>query len=172
MEYVNNETDYELDLVNIELKLHVESGELYNLAKDLYLHPSKYADVIRTLRQRFGPQSALVDTNKVNIFNPPPHSPTTLLSLPSGTPIYMSGTTNQNQPHSTQSENLGSFPGLLKGVNQGGPVNIRGANPGVAPNITGPSTAGFSSLSQGEKPPLRKRRVNSPLKHLWVYFHK
>jgi hypothetical protein len=33
-------SNYELDLVNIELKPHVESEELYNL------HPSKYADAV------------------------------------------------------------------------------------------------------------------------------
>src|SRR5215467_5713107 len=43
--------NYELDLVNMEMNPPVESGELYNLAKDLYLHPSKHPDVIRTMRQ-------------------------------------------------------------------------------------------------------------------------
>jgi hypothetical protein len=42
-------------------------------------------DVIRTMRQRSGPQDALVDTSKVNIFNPPAPP----ASLPSGTPIYI-----------------------------------------------------------------------------------
>jgi len=56
-------SNYELDLVNIEMNPPVESGELYNLAKDLYLHPSKHPDVIRTMRQSSGPQAALVGTN-------------------------------------------------------------------------------------------------------------
>ena len=82
----------------------IESAELYNLAKELFRHPSKYADiirnirerselqstptnradltgadltdVIRTMRQRSWPQDALVDTSKVNIFNPPDANPT------------------------------------------------------------------------------------------------
>jgi hypothetical protein len=79
---------------NYELDLLIESGELYNLAKELYLLPSKYADVIRTLRQRCGSQATLVDTNKVNIFNPPSppgHSPTTLLCLPSPSSYFICG---------------------------------------------------------------------------------
>ena len=86
------------------------------LDKDLFHHPSKYPDVIRTLHQCSGPQAALVDTNKVNILNPPQppaRSPSTLLSLPSGTPIYMSGTTSQNATQPTQSE----FPSSLLGLN-------------------------------------------------------
>jgi hypothetical protein len=134
-------SNYEFDLVNIELKPPIESAELYNLAKNPYLHPSKHADVIRTMRQRSGPQAALVDINKVNIFIPPPppaDTPTTLLFLPSGTPICRTGTANQNPTQPTQSE----LPGLLKGVNPGRPVYLTGVNPGVAPTITGPSPAG------------------------------
>ena len=127
------------------MKPPVESGELYNLAKNLYLHPSKHLDVIRTMRQRSGSQAALVDTNKVNIFNPPPpsvYSPTTLSSLPPSIPICRINTTNQNPTQSTQSEFPASLPGLLEGVNPGRPVNITGANPGVDPNVTGPSLVG------------------------------
>ena len=140
-------SNYELDLVNIEMNPPVESGELYNLAKDLYLHPSKHPDVIRTMRQRSGSQAALVDTNKVNIFNPPPpsvYSPTTLFSLPPSTPppICRINTTNQNPTQPTQSEFSASLPGLLEDVNPRRPVNLTGANPGVDPNVTGPSLAG------------------------------
>ena len=56
-QYEWSASSYEHDLVNIELKPPIESGELYNLAKDLYLHPSKHADVIRTMRQRSGPKA-------------------------------------------------------------------------------------------------------------------
>ena len=138
----------EFELVNTELKPSIESAELYNLAKDLYLHPSKHADiirnmrerselqstptnradltgVIRTIRQRSWPQDALVDTSKVNIFNPPPPQ----ASLPSGTPIYRTGTATQNPTQPTQSELPTSLPGLLKDVNPVTPVNLTGDNP-------------------------------------------
>ena len=96
--------------------------ELYNLAKELYLHPSKHVDVIRTMRQRSGPKAASVDTNKVNIFNPPLQPPpTTLLFLPSGTPICMTGTATPNPTQPTQSEP----PVLLKGVNPVRPGGVR-----------------------------------------------
>ena len=146
----------EFELVNTELKPPIESAELYNLAKDLYLHPSKHADVIRTMRQRSelqstptnradltgadltdvirtmrqrsGPQHALVDTSKVNIFNPPPPP----ASLPSGTPIYRTGTATQNPTQPSQSELPNSLPGLLKGVNPVTPVNLTEDNPSPA----------------------------------------
>jgi len=101
----------EFELVNTELKQPIESPELYILAKDLCLHPSKYAHIIRTMRQRSEPQTALVEKNKVNIIIPPPPpalSPSTILSLPSGTPIYMTG---QNLTLPTQSEFPSSLPG-------------------------------------------------------------
>ena len=155
-QYEWSASSYEHDLVNIELKPPIESGELYNLAKELYLHPSKHADVIRTMRerselqstptnredltgadltdvirtmrQRSGPQDALVDTSKVNIFNPPPPP----ASLPSGTPIYRTRTATQNPTQPTQSELPTSLPGLLKGVNPVTPVNLTGDNPSPA----------------------------------------
>jgi hypothetical protein len=89
--------------------------------------------------------AALVNTNKVNVFNPPPppaYSPATLFSLPPGTPICRTGTANQNPTQPRKSELPASLPVLLKGVNQSEPVNLTGANPGVAPNITGPSPVG------------------------------
>ena len=82
-------SNYELDLVNIEMNPPVESGELYNLAKDLYLHPSKHPHVIRTMRQRSGPQAALVGTNTY----------TTLFFLPPGTPICRINTRIQHNQH-------------------------------------------------------------------------
>jgi hypothetical protein len=39
-----------------------------------------------------------------------------------------------NPTQSTESELPTSLPELLKGVNSGRPVNLRGANPGVAPH--------------------------------------
>lgn len=44
-------SQHEIELVNEELELPIEFAELYDLAKDLFLHASKYADVIRTIRQ-------------------------------------------------------------------------------------------------------------------------
>ena len=159
----------EFELVNTELKPPIESAELYNLAKDLYLHPSKHADVIRTMRQRSElqstptnradltgahltdvirtmrqrPQDALVDTSKVNIFNPPPPP----ASLPSGTPIYRTGTATQNPTQPTQSELPTSLPGLLKGVNPVTPVNLTGDNPSPA----GPTNKTIPSPTQTNK---------------------
>ncbi|MGC2575236.1 MAG: hypothetical protein WA364_27335 [Candidatus Nitrosopolaris sp.] len=123
----------EFELVNTELKPPIESAELYNLAKDLCLHPSKYAHIIRTMRQRSGPKAASVDTNKAN--RPPlptAHTPTTLLFLPSGTPIFRTGTATPNPIQTTQSEH----PGLLKGVNQVRPVNLTEANPATSTTTT------------------------------------
>jgi hypothetical protein len=45
-QYEWSASSYEHEVVNIELKPPVESAELYNLAKELYLHPSKYVDEI------------------------------------------------------------------------------------------------------------------------------
>ncbi|MGC1927396.1 MAG: hypothetical protein WA667_00350 [Candidatus Nitrosopolaris sp.] len=132
----------EFELVNTELKPPIESAELYNLAKDLYLHPSKHADVIRNMRQRSGPQGALVDTSKVNIFDPPPPP----ASLPSGTPIYRTGTA-QNPTQPTQSELPTSLPGLLKGVNPVTPVNLTGDNPSPA----GPTNKTIPTPTQTNK---------------------
>jgi hypothetical protein len=42
----------EFEHVNTELERPIDSPELYELAKELYQHPSKHADVIRTMRQR------------------------------------------------------------------------------------------------------------------------
>ena len=55
----------EFELVNTELKPPIESAELYNLAKDLYLHPSKYADIIRNMRERSELQST--PTNRADL---------------------------------------------------------------------------------------------------------
>jgi hypothetical protein len=134
-QYEWSASSYELDVVNLELKPPIESAELYNLVKELYLHPSKHVDVIRTMRQRSGSKAALVDTNKVNIFNPPlptAHTPTALLFLPSGTPICRTGTATLTPTQPTQSE----LPGLLKGVNPVRPVNLTGANPATSTTTT------------------------------------
>ena len=109
----------EVKRINEGLEIPIDPPELYELAKDLFHHPSKYPDVIRTMRERSGPQAALVDMNKVNIFNPPQppaRSPSTLLSLPSGTPIYMSGTTSQNATQPTQNARQSEFPSSLLGL--------------------------------------------------------
>ena len=152
-QYEWSASNYEFDLVNMELKPPIESGELYNLAKDLYLHPSKHADVIRTMRQRSGPHA---DTNKVNIFNPPQppaHTPTTLLFLPSGTPICRTGTATPNPTQPTQSE----LPGLLKGVNPVRPVNVTGANPATSTTSTTQptNTLPFSNSKPNPQPTLQ-----------------
>jgi hypothetical protein len=44
-------SDHEMKLINKGLEQTIGVTELTELAKDL-LHPSKYADIIRTLRQR------------------------------------------------------------------------------------------------------------------------
>ena len=51
----------EFELVNTELKPSIESAELYNLAKELFHHPSKYADMIRNMRERSELQSTPTD---------------------------------------------------------------------------------------------------------------
>ena len=138
-QYEWSASSYEHDVVNIELKPPIESAELYNLAKELYLHPSKHVDVIRAMRQRSGPKAAVVDTNKVNISNPPlptTHTTTTLLFLPSGTPICRDGTGTPNPTQTTQSE----LQGLLKGVNPVRPVNLTRANPATSTTTTTPFT--------------------------------
>ena len=43
-QYEWSASNSEFELVNTELKPPIESAELYNLAKDLYLHPSKHAE--------------------------------------------------------------------------------------------------------------------------------
>jgi hypothetical protein len=155
-QYEWSASSYEHDVVNIELKPPIKSAELYNLAKELYLHPSKHVDVIRTMRQRPGPKAALVDTNKVNIFNrplPTAHTPTTLLFLPSGTPICRTGTATPNPTQITQSELLG----LLKGVNPVRPVNLTGANPATSTTTTTQptNTLPFSNSNPNPQPPLQ-----------------
>jgi hypothetical protein len=51
LEYEWRGSQREIELVNEELERPIEIAELYELAKDLFLHASKYADVIRTIRQ-------------------------------------------------------------------------------------------------------------------------
>ena len=55
-EYEWDVPGHEFTQVNEELERPIGSPELYNLAKDLLHHPSKHPDVIRTMRQRYGPQ--------------------------------------------------------------------------------------------------------------------
>ena len=50
-------SEHEMKLVNIELERPIEVTELSKLAKDLLHSPSKYADIIRTMRQRSELQS-------------------------------------------------------------------------------------------------------------------
>jgi hypothetical protein len=50
-------SEHEMKLVNKELEWPIEVTELSKLAKDLLHHPSKYADIIRTMRQRSELQS-------------------------------------------------------------------------------------------------------------------
>jgi hypothetical protein len=137
----------EIKRINEGLDIPMDIPELYELSKDLFHHPSKHADVIRTMRQRSGPQATLVDTNKVNVFNPPPpppaYSPATLSSLPPGTPIYRTGTANQNPTQPTQSE----LAGILKGVNPGRLVNLTGAGPSPA----GPTNKTIPTPTQTNK---------------------
>jgi len=45
-------SDHEMKLINKELEQPIGVTELTELAKDLLHHPSKYAEIIRTLRQR------------------------------------------------------------------------------------------------------------------------
>jgi hypothetical protein len=52
MEYEWRVSEREIQLVNTQLHRPIESAGLYNLAKELVRHPSKYADIIRTMRER------------------------------------------------------------------------------------------------------------------------
>lgn len=108
------------------------------------------------MRKRSGPNAALLDINKVNISNPPPptaHSPPTILFLPSGTPIYGTGTTTPNPTQPTQPE----LRGLLKGANPVRPVNLRGTNPATSTTtMTQPTnTLPFSKSNPNPQPPLQ-----------------
>jgi hypothetical protein len=51
-------SEYEMELINNELDRPIEVTELSELSMDLYHRPSKYADVIRSMRQRSELQSA------------------------------------------------------------------------------------------------------------------
>ena len=87
------------------------------------------------MRQRSGPKASSVDINKVNIFNPPlptADTHTTLLFLPSGTPICRTDTAMERLQNPTQP----TQSGLLKGVNPVRPVNLTGANPATSTTIT------------------------------------
>jgi len=57
--------------------------------------------------------------------------PTTLLFLPSGTPICRNGIATPNPTQTTQSE----LPGLLKGVNPVRPVNLTRADPATSTTV-------------------------------------
>jgi hypothetical protein len=60
MEYESFVSEYEMKRVNEELmKSPIDATELSKLSEDLLHHPSKYADIIRTMRQRSELQSAL-----------------------------------------------------------------------------------------------------------------
>jgi hypothetical protein len=50
-------SEHEMKLVNKELEQPIEVTELSKLAKDLLHHPSKYSDILRTMRQRSELQS-------------------------------------------------------------------------------------------------------------------
>lgn len=50
-------SDHEMKLINKELERPIEVTELSELAKDLLHHPSKYADMIRSMRQHSELQS-------------------------------------------------------------------------------------------------------------------
>ncbi len=83
------------------------------------------------MRQRSGSKASSVDINKVNIFNPPlptADTHTTLLFLPSGTPICRTDTAMERPQNPTQP----TQSGLLKGVNPVRPVNLTGANPATS----------------------------------------
>lgn len=57
-EYEWSVSEYEMELINNELDRPIEVTELSELSMDLYHRPSKYADVIRSMRQRSELQSA------------------------------------------------------------------------------------------------------------------
>jgi hypothetical protein len=52
-------SEHEIELVNTKLERPIESAGLYNLAKELVRHPSKYADIIKTMRERSALHSTL-----------------------------------------------------------------------------------------------------------------
>jgi molybdopterin converting factor small subunit len=60
-EYEWRVSEHEIQLVNTQLQRHIESAELCKLAKELVHQPSKYADMIRTMRERSELQSTLVN---------------------------------------------------------------------------------------------------------------
>lgn len=60
-EYVWRVSEHEIQLVNTQLERPIESAGLYNLAKELVHHPSKYADIIRTMRERSALHSTLTN---------------------------------------------------------------------------------------------------------------
>ena len=51
-EYEWHVSQDEFEHVSTELERPIDPPELYELAKELYRHPSKHTDVIRTMRQR------------------------------------------------------------------------------------------------------------------------
>jgi hypothetical protein len=51
-EYESFVSEHEMKLVNKALEAPIDVTELSELAKDLLHHPSKYSDIIRTMRQR------------------------------------------------------------------------------------------------------------------------
>jgi hypothetical protein len=54
-------SDHEIQLVNAQLQRPIEHAELYKLAEDLFHHPSKYVDMIRTMREPPELQSTLAN---------------------------------------------------------------------------------------------------------------
>jgi hypothetical protein len=52
---------HEFTQVNEELERPIDTPELYKLVKDLLHHPSKYPDIIRTMRERSELQSTLTN---------------------------------------------------------------------------------------------------------------
>ena len=51
----------EIKRINEGLEIPIDTPELYELAKDLFHHPSKYPDVIRTMRERSELQSIMTN---------------------------------------------------------------------------------------------------------------
>ena len=60
-EYRTSVYDHEIKLVNEQLEWPIEVKELNMLAQDLIHHPSKHADIISTMRQRFELHSTLTN---------------------------------------------------------------------------------------------------------------
>ena len=58
-EYEWSVSEHEIERLNQGLEMSIDVNELGKLAEDLFHHPSKYADIIRTMHQRSKLQAAL-----------------------------------------------------------------------------------------------------------------